>query len=249
MLERKQKFCADDWGISPGVNAGILELARNDLLWSVSLMANTDFLLEGLDELLSFQKNGLRFYIHFNLTFGSHKEEISKSATLVNTNGCFYDFNHILLKSYTRQISYEECRATFNGQCRRLLELNVPLQGVDGHHHVHLLPVISEAVAKTQLELGIHEYRLMVDPNHLASFLQSKIAKFTLRNSALHFTTCGYSLPEDLKSKNRFMKKLNHFERLIVHPASYDDFDSLGIVDTLKEERVTELKKILEYTI
>ena len=45
-------FAADDWGLSPAINLGILELARRGWLRSVSLIANAPFLHERLDELL-----------------------------------------------------------------------------------------------------------------------------------------------------------------------------------------------------
>lgn len=247
-MSRKQIFCADDWGMSPGINTGILELARKNLLWSVSLMGNTDFLCDGLDELLSYGKNGLRFFIHFNLTYGKFLDGHQKCPSLVQDDGQFSSFGRLALKSYFGKVSPDECTIIFNHQLSELRKFKIPITGVDGHHHIHLLPGICEAIAKTQKENKITDFRLMSDQHHLPSFIQSKIAKRKLCNLGLNLVSCGYLLKNDLSSKNVFYNKIAQFERLIVHPAAFDDFEQSGVTDSLRAERVSELKKILEYT-
>lgn len=233
--------------MSPGINAGILELARKNLLWSVSLMANTDYVSEGLNDLLAFQKSGLRFYIHFNLTYGHHKGNYLRDSTLVKSDGSFYDLSHVIRKSYTGRISTDDCTAIFCHQLKELQRLDVPITGVDGHHHVHLLPGIAQAVVKAQLNCGINEYRVMVDPKHKPSYFQSLIAKAMVNGSGVLLTNCGYALPDTFKSKESFQQKLTKYERLIIHPAAYDDFDTTGVTDTLRHERLAEFRHIMEY--
>lgn len=245
---KKQIFCADDWGMSPGINAGILALAEKNLLWSVSLMANADYVSEGLKELLSLQKNGLRFYIHFNLTYGQHKGNFFRDSSLVKSDGSFYDLGHVIRKSYTGQISADECTAIFYHQLDELQGLNVPVSGVDGHHHVHLLPGIAQAVARAQLSRGISEYRVMIDPKHRPSYFQSLMAKAFVNRSGVTLTSCGYALPETLATQENLEKKLQQYERLIIHPAAYDDFDKSGVKDKLKQERIAEFRNIMEYS-
>ncbi|OFZ33485.1 MAG: hypothetical protein A2070_14735, partial [Bdellovibrionales bacterium GWC1_52_8] len=62
---------ADDWGISRGVNEGILELIKKGVVRRVSLMADGKFLKHELAALLALQKKGqVSLGLHYNLTYG-----------------------------------------------------------------------------------------------------------------------------------------------------------------------------------
>ena len=58
---------ADDWGLSPSVNSGILKLAKMGLVRRVSILADGLYIAEHLEELKSI--DGIKLGIHFNLTF------------------------------------------------------------------------------------------------------------------------------------------------------------------------------------
>lgn len=210
-------------------------------------MANADYISEGLEDLLLLQKNGLRFYIHFNLTYGQHKGNSFSESALVKRDGSFYDLSHVIKKSYTGKVSPEECTALFLHQLDELQRLNVPVTGVDGHHHVHLLPGIAQAVTKAQLLRGIGEYRIMIDPGHRPSYFQSLVAKAIVNRSGVLLTSCGYALPETFVNRETLERKLMKYERLIIHPAAYDDFDKSGVTDKLRHERIVEFRNIMEY--
>ncbi|MES2965540.1 MAG: methyltransferase domain-containing protein, partial [Bdellovibrionota bacterium] len=59
LARRRVRITADDWGMSSGVNLGILELAKLGVVTRVSMMADAPRLTEGLDELRTIE--GLEF--------------------------------------------------------------------------------------------------------------------------------------------------------------------------------------------
>ncbi|MFA6238497.1 MAG: ChbG/HpnK family deacetylase [Bacteriovorax sp.] len=242
-------FCADDWGLSPGVNAGILELARNDLLSSVSCIANSAYLTQGLSELLSYKKNGLQFHLHFNLTYGSAGVSRSEVSSLTSKNGNFLDSKTLIFKSLTGQVSRQEVEKIFLHQLEILKQHNIPVTGLDGHHHVHLLPAVYLSIKHLLIPNQINTIRTMIDPEHRLSFLQSVyFTRFIFDSDPeLVLKPCGYVLAKNLKSGEIIKEKMSRYSNMIVHPAKLDDFRLCGINDKLQAERLVELKLLMEY--
>lgn len=234
MLKKKQIFCADDWGFSPGVNEGILELAKNDLLHSVSCVANSKYLEHGLLDLLSYAQRGVKFNIHFNLTYDP-PENISITS--------------LLYKIKFDNLFKEQIANKFKKQLKVLRDLNIPIDGVDGHHHIHLLPGVYNCIRSELSLLGINRIRYMEDSEHLWTFIQGMYFKKIIfeEESKIQLEACGYLLSQNLLSKSSFYKKIQKYDFLIAHPAKYDDFTSAGMEDSLREKRVEELKSILGY--
>jgi predicted glycoside hydrolase/deacetylase ChbG (UPF0249 family) len=242
-------FCADDWGMSPGINAGILELARNNLLFSVSCMANSPYLTDGLLELLSYQKDGLQFHIHFNLTHGHSGSLHEDLPSLTTKSGHFYSMKKLMFRLLTRQVSQEDVRRVFLQQLKILTDHDIPVVGLDGHHHIHLLPSVYTGIKKVLIPMGIRYVRTMVDPQHMMSFLQTVYFKIFLYDSSDELTPmpCGYVLAKNLRSPKEIKKKMIRYKCMITHPAKFNDFKLVGMSDKLQEERVVELKLLLEY--
>lgn len=246
-MTNKRVFSADDWGFSPGINEGILELARNNLLSSVSCAANTRYLKDGLSELLTYAENGLRFNIHFNLTYGLPCSS-SECSSLINGKGEFHSLNSAFLKTMTGKMLSSDIAKEFVAQMAVLRDCGIPIEGLDGHHHVHLLPLIYKSIKHELHNQGIHFVRLMADPDHRASYVLSLFFKtFIFENiSDLQLMSCGYLMPSDLTSENKMRSKLNQFSTVLVHPAKYNDFTQSKMMDPLQEQRVKELDAIME---
>lgn len=237
-------FAADDWGFSPGINAGILKLAQLGQLRNVSLIANSAYLSHRLDELIAYAKHGLEFSLHFNLTHG--KPLSKRSPSLLAKDGNFHSHIKLLLLSALGRITEEDLRREFDLQLEMLRRIAVPVTGVDGHHHVHLIPGLSSAIQKFAAESGIQRFRLMVDRAHLPSRLQTWLSPSA--RTDLKYEACYYLRPRDLKSSFKFSSKTGLGHTLLVHPALYDDFAEAGMTDSLRAGRVIELQKILEFS-
>jgi predicted glycoside hydrolase/deacetylase ChbG (UPF0249 family) len=245
MRDNKMKLCADDWGFSPGINDGILDLASRGYLYSVSLAGNTEYLKHGLSDLLKLKAN-IKFNIHFNLTY---KSPINiKNETLYNLNTQdFYPFPVFAMKAILHNISKAEIKNEFEEQIKILKELNIPISGVDGHQHIHILPLVYNEIKSLFRKYEIRSLRYMNDKDHLYSYLQGLYCKnFLLDKTDQSLALpCGYILEKNLVNNEALVKKLGEFDRLIVHPAKYNDFEASNMTDKLKDKRIVEYKKLI----
>jgi predicted glycoside hydrolase/deacetylase ChbG (UPF0249 family) len=249
MKTKRLIFCADDWGFSPGINDGILELARRGLLHSVSCVANSNYLETGLSELLEYQKLGLNFNIHFNLTYQRPVNLLNHTLVNANNGNTFYTFPSLFFKTILMKVSPSEVLNEFEAQMKVLRDLNIPITGLDGHHHVHLIPFIYKSLSANLVKNGVEMIRYMNDFEHKMTYFQSLYFKQFLHKmeGAIKLLPCGYALPHNLVNKKEIEKKILRHARLIVHPAKYNDFKKFKMTDPLQEERVSELNALLRF--
>lgn len=223
------KLIADDWGISPGVNEGIEALVSLGVVKVVSVLVDGEYVSHGLRNLIE-KYPDIKFSLHFNLTFNKSSDSIWKLIVAYITNNLT-----------AKNISIE-----FTRQLDVCQQLGVKISMIDGHHHVHLLPFVFNAIKNEMHEREIDEYRIMYDKSHLPTFLLSNIHLYLGSENKTKKVLVGYLRHGDLKNKLKFKKKLDKFTGVICHPSIFNDFDQLNIKDSLSAGRVVELNRILE---
>ena len=158
---------ADDWGLTPGVNQGILELAKMGVVRRVSMMAYSGYIREGLEELQKVP--GVRLGLHFDLTY-------AKSSP-----------GQVLLRwirpGADRASLSEDARAELRKQLSILEACGVRPQYLDGHHRIHLVPGLLDGMAPILKEAGIREVRLPLDRGLIPSKLSLVALAWLARNS------------------------------------------------------------------
>mgnify|MGYP000075324419 CR=1 FL=1 len=237
-------FTADDWGISKGVNDGILNLAKLGVIKRVSMMANMDFLDYRLDELLALP--GVDFGCHFNLTLGLPTAKDSKH--LIGTDGCFLPLKKQIQKAFfppDKEGFQEAIRQELKSQLSILKNKRVKLSYIDGHHHIHLLPPLAKLwVTELSREPGLHT-RLVLDPRLVFSknfilYVWSFWLKRHLKNSSIKALPCIY--PKLAKTTLASLKNRvgNIPTEIICHPAMEADLLTIRYPDAYNFERVRE---------
>ncbi len=214
-----------------------MELARKGLLRSASCMATAEYVEDGLQELLSFSDVGL--YLHFNLTYGL---ALSAPDLSLPTH------KRLMLQSLLGRINPEFVHEELTAQLGRLEQLGIPLKGLNGHHHVHLLPGIADVVIAQLGRSSYSELMLMLDVHHWPSYLQSRwFLKHQPNLALVKIKPCHYLRPRHLSSRDEMLRKISAAggSPLLVHPALTDDFEASGVTDSLRAYRVFELKSIL----
>lgn len=228
-------FHADDWGLSPAVNAGILELARRGWLRSASCMATEKYLETGLAELLA---SGATIYLHFNLTYGRALADGSP----------FPSHPRWLWKSLWQKVDSKFVAREVNAQLDRLEAAGARVVGVNGHHHIHLLPSVAAVVTAAMARRSLRRVLVLDDFSHPWSWLQTRLCA---PRAGVEIERAAYLRPWHLRSRARYFGKLRAARAggraLLVHPAAFDDFESCGVTDSLREHRVKELEAILNY--
>jgi predicted glycoside hydrolase/deacetylase ChbG (UPF0249 family) len=226
---------ADDWGITPGVNRGILELARLGIVRRVSLMAHGAHLKAHLDELRSIP--GLSLGLHFDLTLGK------------GTPGSVLK-QWLLARGVKRAELAERARAELKLQLDVLRQAGVTPRHLDGHHHIHLVPGLLDALAPVIREAGIEVVRLPQDPALLwrkpALWLLTQLARPGFARNGFATLPCYYPQAAHFNDQGRLRAELRREPRaeVIVHPAETDDLPLYRIPDPYTSGRVTEYQAL-----
>jgi predicted glycoside hydrolase/deacetylase ChbG (UPF0249 family) len=137
-------LCADDYGFSPGISIGIRELLERQRLSATSCMVVfPEFAADG--PLLKPYLDRVDIGLHFTLTG-------DRSLTAVALEA------HLRPPPLARMLAaLEEQVARFAGALGRLPDY------IDGHQHVHVLPVVREAVVRVASRIGAY-VRTTIEP-------------------------------------------------------------------------------------
>ncbi|WP_174875317.1 ChbG/HpnK family deacetylase [Vogesella oryzae] len=125
-------ICADDFGQSPAINDGIVQLAQQGRLSAASCMTLAPAMSYRLDEL---KASGIALGLHLNFT------------QQLGSEGYVLPLASLIVKSYLRLLD----RTAIAREIARQLDAFEQHVGrapdyVDGHQHVHQLPQIREAL-------------------------------------------------------------------------------------------------------
>ncbi len=233
--DARLKFSADDWGLSPGINQAILELSQKQIIGTVSCMAGLPFVEQDLKALLATRA---QFNIHFNLTYKNENNFASRH----NISG----IKSLIARLMAGNISSVEIHNEFVQQLEQLRRLGIPVTGLDGHHHVQLIPKVFHAIGKSLNTHGINHVRQMNDPGHLPSFLQSQFFSHFIESKfpEISFIKHGYLLSTDLENIASLKIKLKKYKKIITHPSAAADFFQYGINDSMEKSRLLEYKTL-----
>jgi chitin disaccharide deacetylase len=144
---RRIWLCADDFGISPAVNTGIRDLVvRGRLNATSALVAAPSFERAEAVALDALNAATRRVAIGLHLAFTAPLRPLSKGFKALR-DGAFPPLATTARLALTYRLDYAALLGEVAAQMQRFLETfgRAP-DFVDGHHHVHLLPQISDAV-------------------------------------------------------------------------------------------------------
>jgi predicted glycoside hydrolase/deacetylase ChbG (UPF0249 family) len=140
--ERPVILCADDYAMTPGISAGIEELAELGRLSATSALVTTPHWATHARRVLPL-RSCLAIGLHLNLTLGAPLGPMPNLAPA----GQLPRLKVLLLKALAGRVPHHE---VVNEVCRQLqrfeAELGHPPDLIDGHQHVHALPGVRKAV-------------------------------------------------------------------------------------------------------
>lgn len=234
LLHRHERITADDWGLSAAVNDGILDLARRGVVRRVSMLATGAHLERGLGPLLAIP--GVTTGLHFDLTRAGRSPARWLAAWLVPSR---------------RRRLIGDVRRTLSSQLARLVDAGVPVQYLDGHHHIQILPGLLDAVADLLAAAGIGQVRIPYDPalwttgRQLPINVLARLAGRSARRLGLAFTPFVYPPAAAFTDHARLRRLLAmHLDcEVLVHPAD-DSSGALPADDAYTTGRVMEYEAL-----
>jgi len=252
LKQAKACFTADDWGMSPGINFAILEMARKGIIKRVSILAGSPFVKHGLDELLKILH--LQFGLHFNLTlfpplFEEQQDGFSPFMDPANFHyKPLYKLLLIWFLPIHRKTKLPAAADAFKGQLEKLRTLKVPVTYFDGHQQVHLLPGILEAVQPELMKYGITQTRLPLSfrlffSRRFFTALLALRARGVVKRLGLRYLPFWHPSLRALSSLRRVKRKVSRCSselEIVVHPSTDNDLESYGIRDRYRKGRLLE---------
>lgn len=152
-------FNADDFGLHPDVNAGIIRAYQHGVLTSTSVMA----VGEALDEAVQLLRAnpGLDTSVHITLVAERPVLPVDEVPSLVDETGHFWpDYMAFAKRYFLGKISKDELRAECEAQIARLEYLGIHPSHLDSHQHLHVLPGILDICLDLMEAHGIRRMRL-----------------------------------------------------------------------------------------
>jgi predicted glycoside hydrolase/deacetylase ChbG (UPF0249 family) len=147
---------ADDFGETEQITLGICEGIDAGVVTSTSIMANmpaTDFALAKARAM----SQRASFGVHVTLCEG---RPLTSARSLTDAAGNFVSKRQLFLRSITGGLRAAEVEAEVGAQVQRISDGGVRVSHLDGHKHLHQLPVVCRAVARAARRHGIERVRL-----------------------------------------------------------------------------------------
>jgi predicted glycoside hydrolase/deacetylase ChbG (UPF0249 family) len=187
---------ADDFGLSRGVNSGIIEAAETGVVTSASMIVN----MPGFDDGVARARShpSLSLGLHVNLTTG--KPLTTAPSLTRGKTGEFYPLALLLARVSFGRVDSSEVAQECAAQIDRMVDAGIPPTHLDSHRHVHAHPALWPAVLETASSRGISSVRVPTEP----LWVNARDWRATLKKTGL--LMCARVSPHDAKEGSR-----NHF--------------------------------------
>ncbi len=150
---------ADDFGMSPGVNAAIIDAHRNGILTNTSLMVNGAAVDEAAA--LAAENPSLGVGLHLVLVQGHATLSREEIPDLVDASGRFDDQPVLTgIRYYFQPRIREQLRREVEAQVEKLIATGVRPSHIDGHLNIHMHPAVLPIVLDVATRHDIGAIRL-----------------------------------------------------------------------------------------
>jgi hopanoid biosynthesis associated protein HpnK len=149
---------ADDFGLTRGVNEGIIQSHRNGILTSATLMACGP----AFDHAVELAKLNPRLGVgcHLVLVGGKAAAPLEEIPSLVSKDGNLHDsLGSFVTRLSTGMIRPKEIEWELRAQILKIRAAGIEPTHLDTHKHTHAHPVVMGALSRVARELGIPRVR------------------------------------------------------------------------------------------
>lgn len=148
---------ADDFGLTEGINRGIIKSFNEGIITNASLMANTPAFEHAVD--LARGNPGLVIGIHLNLLKGRPLQPAGKVRSLVNADGVFYTLPRFIPRLLLGRVDFAEAERELRSQIEKVLAAGLKVTHLDSHRHFHVYPSLLRLVVRLAKEYKINRIR------------------------------------------------------------------------------------------
>ena len=196
---------ADDFGLTRGVNLGIIEAFQQGIVRSTTLMVGMPAERHAVE--LAKLNPELKVGVHLRLTAGMPMAE--NVPTLLDQTGKLQNQSQFL---DNQSMGPKEIERELRTQIERFLSLDVELSHMDGHHHCHRHALVAPIARKLA-----EEYRVPLRPGNEMTQYKGKSLSFSDKFYGDNLTS------ENLLEIVRQYRGRVQVLELMTHPALIDE--------------------------
>ena len=166
-MERRIVINADDFGLTEGINRGIVQAHTDGVLTSTTIMANMPAAEKAVKMAKRQPKLGVG--IHLNLSEGQPISSQAGIDCLVNEDGLFtYSPSKLAFLSLTSNKIRKALRSELAAQIQWLIDSGIKPTHLDSHKHIHCFPAIFPIICSLAREFEITAMRWPFEPGELS---------------------------------------------------------------------------------
>jgi hopanoid biosynthesis associated protein HpnK len=160
---------ADDFGLTEGVNAGILQAHCKGIVTSTSIMANGHAFADAVS--IARQTPTLDIGIHLTLVEEQPIVDPERIPTLIGANGRFHAHARSFAVRYLLgRIDLKSVRLELQSQIAKVCDAGLSPTHLDSHQHLHMLPGVLGIVLELANEFQIPAVRVPYEERLLKNF-------------------------------------------------------------------------------
>lgn len=149
---------ADDFGLTRGVNEGIIRAHREGILTSTTLMANGEAFEDAVERARATPNLGVG--CHLVLIGGRAVAPREKIGSLADSDGCLpHSLATFMVRVSCGMIRRKHIERELRAQIDKIRGNGIEPSHLDTHKHTHVHPRVMEAVGKVADETGIRRIR------------------------------------------------------------------------------------------
>jgi predicted glycoside hydrolase/deacetylase ChbG (UPF0249 family) len=148
---------ADDFGLTAGVNRGIVEAHASGIVTSTTLMANS----AAFDDAVQLARSNPKLSLgcHLVLVDGSPLLAADTVASLVDRSVFQPSISGFALRALSGRLDVNEIEAEATAQIRKLQSAGVQVSHLDTHKHTHMFPQVLRPLLRSAQACGVPAIR------------------------------------------------------------------------------------------
>lgn len=170
---------ADDLGLHPGMNAGVLEAHTNGIVTSASLAPNG----AAFDDAVRVARAApaLAVGIHLTLVGEAPLSDPRSLPTLAPEGRLPHYFTTLFRRLLLGRIAHDEIEREMTAQVAHAVDAGIRVSHLDSHQHVHLHPTLLPITMRVARRFGIGAVRAARELNALAGIRPALLWAFARR--------------------------------------------------------------------
>jgi predicted glycoside hydrolase/deacetylase ChbG (UPF0249 family) len=239
-------ICADDYAQNTAVSEAIIELAAKQRLSATSCLTTSKYWQQHAPQLEEY-KGKIDLGLHFNLTEGEPLTDVS----CVTKQGKYQGLAALIVKSQLGLLNYDQLVEELTAQILAFRSaLGCLPDYIDGHQHVHQLPIIRDALIEVYRQFypanNAYVRLLRYHPQNFKQWVlknlgMKQLEKLLQKNTV--FFNRSFSGIYNLNPSVDYARLFKHFIKqsksngiIMCHPGKQSD----DVYDTIAATRVNE---------